>query len=218
MRKQLQFARIALPIFMSCIFTAISGCASPSQVPALEESLNAEASCCASYAEFDFPRMPTDEEFKFSIGPGDKAYRFPSGKSYFKSFRLPEFDYSHSLEVKTYPIGRWIPTGHVFAPFLTFLNEAYTPVGDLVAPELFYNEGWFEAAGWTSIVHVPSEATYVVFHTAPELFNKKISRGSTSGYAYTTSTGTVYVPSSGEQTSSYGPSGTLRVRFLPTVK
>ena len=138
--------------------------------------------------------------------------------SYFKAFRLPEFDETKSLEVRTYLVGDWIPTAHIFAPFITFLNESYTPIVDTTLPELFYDEGWFEGGRWTGVVDVPSDAAYVVFHTVPGLVNKRISLGSTSGYTYTTGTGTVYVPPSGERSASYGPSGNLRVRFLSRVQ
>jgi hypothetical protein len=75
-----------------------------------------------------------------------------------------------------------------------------------------------EGARWTGIATIPPEAEYIVIHTDPELANKRIALGSTSGYAYSTGTGTVYVPPSGERSSSLGIAGNLRVRFLPTVQ
>lgn len=216
MRKQTLSARDAWQIVACLVLFLGTGC--ESQIPKLVDSLNAESSCCSGFSDFDYTKMPTNDEFKFSVGPRDKAYLFPSGMSYFKSFRLPDFTESKLMEVRTYLVGDWIPTAHVFLPFVLFLNESHTLIGDPVVPELYYDEGWWEGSRWTGVVDVPSDAAYVVFFTTPDLVNKKISLGSTSGYAYTTGTGTVYVPPSGERSSSYGPSGELRVRFLARVQ
>jgi len=173
-------------------------------MPALVDSLNQETSCCARFSEFEYMSMPANDELKFSVGPGDRVYLFPSGKSYFKAFRMPEFDGPISLEVRTYLVGEWIPTAHVFAPYITLLDESFVPVGDTLAPELFYDEGWMEGSRWTGIATIPVGTEYIVIHTAPELANKRITLGSTSGYAYTTGTGTTSVPPSGERSSSLG--------------
>jgi len=204
------------PVVASFVCLSLVGCAS--ELPALVDSLNAESSCCSNFSEFAYASIPTDDQLDFAVGPGDQVYRFPTGKSYFKAFRMPESDSPASLELRTYLVGQWIPTAHVFAPYVTVLDESFSPIGDTLVPELFYDEGWFDGARWTGIVTVPSEGDYIVIHTAPELVNKRITLGSTTGYAYSTGTGTTYVPPSGERSSALGVSGNMKLRLLPTVK
>jgi len=207
-------SRWQVTAYFACFLLA--GCAS--ELPALVGQLNAESSCCSEFSELTYTSMPTDDELEFSVGPGDQVYLFPSGKSYFKGFRMPEFDNPVSLEIRTYLVGQWIPTAHVFAPYVTVLDESFSPIGDPLVPELFHDEGWFDGSRWTGIVTIPSAGNYIVIHTAPELVNKRITLGSTDGYAYTTGTGTTYVPASGQRSSSLGVSGNLKLRFLPTVR
>lgn len=212
MRKQPRIVGIFSLLFMSFALSVILGCAS--QVPILVENLNTESSCCSNYAEFQFEDMPIDKEIKFSIGPGDKAYLFPTGKSYFKSFRLPEFEDTHSLQIRTYLQGTSSENIYVFAPFLTFLNDSYTPLDDAKAPKLYFDEGFIEGKRWTAVIDLPQTAKYVVIHTHPELINKRIELGPSG------STGLVValIESYSDRSAAYGPAGTLKVSFLPKIK
>jgi len=183
------------------LFMVILGCAS--QIEALVEGLSAEESCCSSYADFSYFELPTDTEVRFSVGPGDKVYVFPAGKSYFKAFRLPVFEKEHSMEVRTYLVGDWIPTAPVFVPAFLFLDKSYVATVDTEIPKFYYDEGIWEGIRWTGLINVPPEAVYVVIHKTPELVYER---------------GAVYVPPSGERPSTPGLPGELRVRFLPRIE
>jgi len=193
----------------------LPGCAS--QVQKLVGDLNSEEPCCTSYSEFVYQRIPLDGEFLFTVGPGDRAFLFPSGKSYFKGFELPPVDGNYSIEIRTYLVGEWIPTSHVFGPLLDFLDADNRPLQQAVFPRMHWDEGFFEGSRWTGAVRIPPTAKYVIVYTTPELINTRIALGTTSGYAYATATGVVFVPPSGERSASYGPAGKLRLRFLMNV-
>ena len=196
---------------LACIFSFISGCAT-SLVPGLVDDLNAESPCCSDYSEFDYAAMSTDKELKFSIGPGDNSYLFPAGKSWYKSFGLPDSANMFSLRVRTYLQGTTSSNIYVFVPVLTFLDESYAPIGKAMTPALYYDEGFVEGKRWTSNVEIPDGASYVVFHTDPNLINERIVLGPTE------STGIVaIIESYQDRSAAVGPAGTLKTRFLPKV-
>ena len=203
-------------VLLLCLAAVISGCAT-SQVPALVESLNAETPCCSTYTEFDFDEIAIEEEFRFSIAPGDQVYEFPSGRSYFKAYRLPSSAGPGSMIVETYMIGPYWDSAHIFAPVLTFLDETHTPVSVTGLSGLKYDRGLFENPSFIGFVEIPPGAIYVVFHTAPELFYQTMAVPGDGGFAYYSGTGTVFVPATGDRRLPIGPSGTLKVTIVPEI-
>lgn len=202
-----------MKIFYLAILALLTGCAS--QVAKLNADLDSQPSCCATLADLHFDLLPADKEIRFPIGPGDKVFSFSSGKSYVKAFALPRDSRVTGLEIRTYLIGEWIPAAHAFGPFLQFLDASRSPIGNEIFPQLYYSVGFFEGSRWTGVVQVPMDAAYVVIYTKPELAKyRRIPLAGTSGYAYVAGGTAVYVPPSGERSSSYGPAGELRLRLI----
>ena len=195
------------------ILILLSGCAS--QVVQLTADLESQPSCCATLADLPFSSLGSENEVRFPIGPGDRVFNFPSGKSYVKAFELPRDDRFAGLEVRTYLVGEWIPTAHAFGPFFQFLDGEKVPIEAEVSPQLYYDEGFFEGSRWTGVVKIPLAARYFVIFTKPELVKfQRIPLAGTSGYAYSAGSSFVYVPPSGARSSSYGPAGELRLRLV----
>lgn len=200
-------------VFWLAMMALLTGCAS--QVEKLTTDLENHPGCCAALADITFDPLVAEKETRFTVGAGDKVFGFSSGKSYVKAFVLPQEGQFTGIEVRTYLVGGWIPTAHVFGPFLQFLDSTRAPIGGDIFPQLYYDEGFIEGARWTGIVKVPASAQYVVLFTKPELVKyQRIPLASTSGYGYMAGGTFVYVPPSGARSSSYGPSGELRVRLI----
>lgn len=203
-------------LLLGLSFLSLGGCAS--QTGNLIGSLNSEPVCCNAYSEMQFDALPLNDVTTIEIGPGDKAFRFDEGKSYFQAYSLPDRQGAYSVEVTTLLIGQWIDTAHVFYPYLTFLDKDKNITRKNEKPRLNYDEGMMEGARWTGSVDLKDSDRYLIVHTSPEIFNRKIPIGYNSGgYAYSTGTGTVFVPPPGIHSSSFGAAGKLRIKFVKGV-
>lgn len=203
-------------LLLGLSFLSLSGCAS--QTGNLVGGLNSEPVCCNAYSEMQFDAIPLTDVTTIEIGPGEKAFRFDEGKSWFKAFSLPGRQRAYSVEVTTLLIGQWIDTAHVFYPYLTFLDKDQKVTRKNEKPRLYYDEGMIEGARWVGSVELKDSDRYLIIHTSPAIFNRKIPVGyNSAGYAYGTGTGMVFVPPSGVHSSSFGAAGKLRIKFLKGV-
>jgi Maltose operon periplasmic protein precursor (MalM) len=210
--------KIILIVIFSIIF---SGCLT-NQVPILLEQLDKTQPCCQTQlSQLTFVKLPLEEKgHKFIVGPGDQVFQFPSGKSYVKSFELPEnASLNDTLEVTTYLAGA---DYHAFGPSLLFLDSSYQLVGHEVSPQLFYRKerDRFLMLGdvWYGTVKIPHQAKYLVIFTKPELLTEQLTAPGTSGYAYMAGNVATYVPASGPRSIAYGPGGKLKLKLFPNAK
>ncbi len=106
---------------------------SESRVPAAVRAALASAkSCCAGVKDFDYRPLPANETVEARIDTDSPAFAFPTGKSYFLAYALPQ---------STGTISLWVDSlirGTVFFPRLMFLDGSFSPVLLRDTPEVQY--------------------------------------------------------------------------------
>jgi hypothetical protein len=139
---------------LSCLFIletllCIQGCAKPYGT-ALR--LYSEApDCCASPAELPVELLRQGDKKSFDLDAGSPAYRFNSGKSYFRAFSLPQGPYPYRVTVRSYIIGDNLKSAYIFYPQLITL-DANRKLVRSTGPETFtlQRAGYFETAQETA--------------------------------------------------------------------
>lgn len=79
--------------------------------------------CCTSMAELPIEPLLPGGATSFNLDAGSPAYRFATGKSYFRAFSLPQGPYPYRVTVSSYLIGDYLKTAYLFAPQLVTLDE-----------------------------------------------------------------------------------------------
>jgi hypothetical protein len=142
-------------IILSCLLALaasmfVQGCAS-SYGTALRRYTKAPV-CCVSLAELPVEPLQPGDKKSFDMGEGSPAYRFDTGKSYFRAFTLPQGPYPYKVTVKSFVIGDNLKSAYIFFPQLITLDENRKPVRS-TGPETFalqragYLETMQETAG-----------------------------------------------------------------------
>lgn len=204
-----------------CVMVTITACASrPPSLGTVRKALDQEPACCASPMQFEFEPFPTDRELRMPIGPGSKAYAFPSGKSFFRAFRVPDDKFGQTVEIATWPVVRGLITfdgAHILVPYFMFLdaNKAVTRVG--VKPALKSHYAFFENRDyWTGQVKLMDNERYLVVYTSPAMFDQALA-GSVRQYRGSQPAGagrTVRISASNQPQFSCGPAGDIQIRFV----
>jgi hypothetical protein len=146
----------SLRVILSCLLALaapmlIQGCAAASYGTALRRYTEVPV-CCASLAELPVEPLRPGDKKSFTMGEGSPAYRFDTGKSYFRAFSLPQGPYPYKVTVKSFVIGDNLKSAYIFYPQLVTLDENRKPVRS-TGPETFtlqqagYLETMQETAG-----------------------------------------------------------------------
>lgn len=89
------------------------------------DSLKASAPCCRSVAEFKYDPFPPAGVANFKIDEASPAFEFPTGKSFFKAFALPERSTHYRLLIKSFALGQDEYAAHIFFPQLAVLDGRF---------------------------------------------------------------------------------------------
>ncbi len=84
----------------------------------------AEPICCTSMREFTFEKVQIGESKGFDLVEKSPAYQFETGKSYFRTFLLPQKGYPYVARITSYMV-RGSPA-YVFFPHVLTLDENFT--------------------------------------------------------------------------------------------
>jgi hypothetical protein len=79
--------------------------------------------CCRSVKEFYYTRLNLPETKNFKIDKNSRASSFNTGRSFFRSFELPEFSTPYTVSIKSYVQGNNLTEGYIFSPAIILLNE-----------------------------------------------------------------------------------------------
>ncbi len=79
--------------------------------------------CCASLAELPVEPLNVGDKVSFSLGNDSPAYRFDTGKSYFRAFVLPQGPFPYRLTVDSYLVGDDLKSAYIFSPRILILDE-----------------------------------------------------------------------------------------------
>jgi maltose operon protein len=78
--------------------------------------------CCSSLAELPVEQLQVGDKQSFELGGGSPAYRFDTGKSYFRAFALPQGPYPYRVTVRSFFVGDRLKSAYLFYPQLITLD------------------------------------------------------------------------------------------------
>ena len=152
-------------------------------------SLRDAKECCRFMAEFRYEPLLEGKRADFQLDASSPAFRFESGKSFFKAFSLPKKKLPYYVRIRSFALGETIKTAHIFYSQLALLDEHYRVVAKNDPAAVFVTKaGVTETASvsWTALgvkfedvllVDHP-DARYVVIYTTDEML-KTVSPYST---------------------------------------
>lgn len=172
-------------ILFTAVLLGIAGCATPRS--AVMESFAAAANCCRSMSEFRYEPLEVGQSRSFDLDARSAAFLFPTGKSYFRAFALPDAEQGYSLRVQSFMMGDHLGAAYLFFPQVLTLDAQYRVVRTM-PPEAFalkrasYAETARETWGlpWKlegALAFTPANASerYLVVLTTEELMKRRTS-------------------------------------------
>jgi maltose operon protein len=144
------------------------------------ESLRDAKECCQSLAEFRHEPLLEGKRVDFQLDASSPAFRFETGKSFFKVFSLPKKRLPYYVHIRSFALGETIKTAHIFYPQMALLDERTRVVAKNDPAAVFVTKaGVTETASvsWTALgikfedsLRVDdADARYVVIYTTDEM-------------------------------------------------
>jgi len=78
--------------------------------------------CCASLAELPVEPLQLSDKNSFDLADNSPAFRFETGKSYFRAFTLPQGPYPYRVTVRSFLVGSYLKSAYIFYPQLLTLD------------------------------------------------------------------------------------------------
>lgn len=140
-------------------------------------SLGSARICCESVAQFGYSQLGESEGVSFKLDESSDAFSFPSGKSYFKAFRLPQKALPYRIKINSFALGEHIDKAHVFFPQAALLDDRFAVIrksapGDFSLQTVASGETWglpVKIEGY-AVVDDP-RARYLLVFTTRELMS-----------------------------------------------
>jgi NAD(P)-binding Rossmann-like domain/Maltose operon periplasmic protein precursor (MalM) len=160
--------------------------------PQAMDSLREAQECCQSMAGFPYEPLLEGKRVDFHLDASSPAFRFETGKSFFKAFSLPKKQVPYYVRIRSFALGETIRNAHIFYPQLVLLDEHYTVVARNEPAAVFVTKaGPMETASvsWTALgikfedslpVERP-DARYVVIYTSDFIISALSFRTAPSG-------------------------------------
>jgi hypothetical protein len=171
----------AIALFI--LLLPLSSCAAQVTYQTAVDSFMDATPCCTSMAEFKYDPLSSDEPITFRLDENSDSFVFPSGKSYFKAFRLPNKEILYRIHVKSFVLGDSKYAAHIFYPQIALLDDRFTVCklsdpGDFTLKKAGIKETASESWWLMRIklegsirVDIP-DAGYLVIYTTKELLRK----------------------------------------------
>lgn len=81
--------------------------------------------CCQSIKDFRFESIQHGDSIEFKLDEESPAFVFNTGKSFFKAFTMPAYNYPYRINIHSYIQGQYIELAHIFIPQIIFLNDRH---------------------------------------------------------------------------------------------
>lgn len=159
---------------------ALTGCAGTTEkqknayLNQIRYNLSDTASCCSSYADFDYITLNKTGSKEIDINSASQAYTFKEGKSFFQAFKLPSAIAGYTVRLQTWNV---IPDQSAFEnarfsfdPVVLFLDKDFTPIDHLQRFTMTHFESFTmngREANFT-LTGRRSKARYMVVYTNPK--------------------------------------------------
>ncbi|HYS44690.1 MAG TPA: MalM family protein, partial [Geobacteraceae bacterium] len=137
----IRFNRTIPPLLVLGVVILLGGCAKPYGA-ALRQYEGAPL-CCESLAGLPVAPLRLGDKKSFDLGGGSPAYRFETGKSFFRAFALPQGPYPYRVTVRSFLVGDDLNSAYLFFPQVITLDENRRVVRS-TGPETFT----FQSAGF----------------------------------------------------------------------
>lgn len=137
---------------VALVLVGVMSCATMVSHESAVESLRSARSCCDSIGHFKYDQLTEENGVSFNLDASSTAFEFPSGKSYFKAFRLPEKIPPYQIEITSWALGEHVDKAHIFYPQVMILDADFASVtqsvpGDFVLSKADYGETASETWG-----------------------------------------------------------------------
>ncbi|MFV2058990.1 MAG: hypothetical protein ACC707_21230, partial [Thiohalomonadales bacterium] len=159
---------------------------------------------------------PSEQVWRFYIGTTDSAFRFDTGLSAIKAYRLPKTTKTYKFTLRSYSNcdknvnckNNHIP---IFIPVVTFLDSRFTPIfsllpGDLIRSTSTPSLQESQAYEFKLKIEANNQAKFLIIFTTPSLVKNNVE------YSYKRAA-SLY-PRSGESISGL-PFGEFKISFTP---
>lgn len=97
------------------------------------EALNAEVACCPTLAALPYETLTLPGKQAYRIDEKTKSFDFPSGRSRFLAFRLPETDKPYGVNVRSVVTPSNLPGSgvfYLFSPVVMLLDQDFKPLAN----------------------------------------------------------------------------------------
>lgn len=214
-----------MPLILLSAAILVQGCARP--YGTVVRQFRDAPVCCASLAEIPVEPLQIGDTKSFSLGEGTPAYRFDTGKSYFRAFALPHDSYPYRVTVRSFLVGDSLKVAYLFSPQLMTLDAdrrvvRTTGLGTFSLERTGFLETMRETGGLRhklegglTFTGENGNERYLVVLTTDELLGGKTPVSTVGdvpmfvpGYAGTP-------PAQGEVQVPHGPAGRLSVTLAP---
>ena len=157
-------------IYVCVTVTALlqGGCSMQHPVTIYENLANEQKLCCSDYKEMKFVALSAAGEQAFDIDSDTPVFNFKDGRSKFVAVALPSRSKTSALQLRTHVISLRIEPV-AFDPFITFLDQGYVSLGEVV-PQMKMTTGFFSGRAWETMIPIPESAAYAIVYTKPVLY------------------------------------------------
>jgi hypothetical protein len=177
--------RLFFLILFLCAALFVQACAKP--YSGVLRQYREASPCCASLAELPVEPLQLGDTKSFDLADNSPAFRFETGKSYFRAFTLPQGPYPYRVTVRSYLVGGYLKSAYLFYPQLLTL-DANRKVVRATGPGTFSLEqaGLLEAmqeaeglryllAGGVTFTEGSHDERYLIILTTDELLQGRTS-------------------------------------------
>lgn len=120
---QTQRAFRLVPLVLALM--AVVSCATMISYEEAVDSLRGSRICCEAIAQLRYDQLDEGGGDRFNLDESSEAFKFHTGKSYFKAFRLPKQGLPYRIGIRSYALGEHIDKAHVFYPQVALLDERF---------------------------------------------------------------------------------------------
>lgn len=215
--------RLHASLIFLCAALFVQACAKP--YSGVVRQYREASSCCVSLVELPVEPLQLGDKKSFELADNSPAFRFETGKSYFRAFTLPQGPYPYKVTVRSFLVGGYLKSAYIFYPQLLTL-DANRKVVRATGPGTFSLEqvGLLEAMqeaeglryvleGGLTFTEGSRDERYLVVLTTDELLKGKTSVP-TGGEMFLPGYGG-QVLTKGEVLVPHAPAGRLTVSLTP---
>ncbi len=112
--------RLFIPLLFLCAALFVQACAK--SYSGVARQYREASPCCASLAELPGEPLQLGDKKSFDLSENSPAFRFETGKSYFRAFTLPQGPYPYRVTVRSYLVGGYLKSAYIFFPQLLTLD------------------------------------------------------------------------------------------------